>query len=140
MPSRPVDVDRELVLAGRDASTAAAIESAASAGEIDASLETAARLPASAVRAGEDVSLLGVDIERDGGTLFFGSGVPQASEDDEGRMLRAPRRLADAHTPLPPQFGVNRGHVFAAELGAVLRAVNACPIPGVSAPRPCRQD
>jgi class 3 adenylate cyclase/tetratricopeptide (TPR) repeat protein len=206
---------RELVLAGRDASTAAAIESAANAGEIGLSLEAAARLPASAVRAREDgllllrwrkapsppagasmgrpadegvvrslfpqvlgeilargapepehrvaciafvrfsgtdallerdgadavagaldatigtaqrifatedITLLAVDIDKDGGKLFLGSGVPQASEDDEGRMLRALRRLADARTPLPLQFGVNRGHVFAAEVGTRRRA------------------
>jgi len=206
---------RELVLVGRDASTAAAIESAANAGEIGLSLETAAHLPASAVRerddgllllrwrkapgppagaspqreatvnllrglfpralgevlargapepehrvaciafvrfsgtdamlehegpdavsaaldatigtaqrifATEDVTLLAVDIDKDGGKLFLGSGVPHASEDDEGRMLRALRRLADAHTPLPLQFGVNRGHVFAAEVGTKRRA------------------
>jgi len=206
---------RELVLAGADASMAAAMESAANAGEIGVSEGTAARLPASAVRpredgllllrwrqppsppagatperhAGEDtlrglfpralgevlargapepehrvacigfvrfsgtdamlenegadavaaaldatigtaqriletedVTLLAVDIDKDGGKLFLGSGVPQASEDDEGRMLRAMRRLADAGTPLPLQIGVNRGHVFAAEVGTPRRA------------------
>jgi class 3 adenylate cyclase/tetratricopeptide (TPR) repeat protein len=70
----------------------------------------------------EDITLLAVDIDKDGGKLFLGSGVPQASEDDEGRMLRALRRLADAKTPLPLQFGVNRGHVFAAEVGTPRRA------------------
>jgi class 3 adenylate cyclase len=63
-----------------------------------------------------------VDIDKDGGKLFLGSGVPLASEDDEGRMLRALRRLADAGTPLPLQIGVNRGHVFAAEVGTPRRA------------------
>jgi class 3 adenylate cyclase/tetratricopeptide (TPR) repeat protein len=206
---------RELVLAGPDASMAAATESAANAGEIGVSAGTAARLPAAAVRpredgllllrwrkppsppAGaspergvdeqtlrglfpralgavlargapepehrvacigfvrfsgtdallekegadavaaaldatigtaqriletEDLTLLAVDIDKDGGKLFLGSGVPQASEDDEGRMLRAMRRLADAGTPLPLQIGVNRGHVFAAEVGTPRRA------------------
>ena len=70
----------------------------------------------------EDITLLAVDIDKDGGKLFLGSGVPQASEDDEGRMLRALRRLADAKTPLPLQLGVNRGHVFAAEVGTPRRA------------------
>jgi class 3 adenylate cyclase/tetratricopeptide (TPR) repeat protein len=209
------ETHRELVLAGRDASLAAATEAAANAGEIGVSAATAARLPASAVRprddgllllrwrrppappAGaspqrpaeealvrslfprrlgetlargapdpehrvaciafvrfsgtdalleregpeavaaalqatvgtaqriletEDVTLLAVDLDRDGGKLFLGSGVPQASEDDEGRMLRAMRRLADAGTPLPLQIGVNRGHVFAAEVGTPWRA------------------
>jgi len=70
----------------------------------------------------EDITLLAVDIDKDGGKLFLGAGVPQASEDDEGRMLRALRRLADAHTPLALQLGVNRGHVFAAEVGTPRRA------------------
>ena len=206
---------RELVLAGPDASLAAATESAANAGEIGVSPSTAALLPASAVRpredgllllrwhrppgppagaspdrqvgedvirslfpralgevlargrpepehrvaciafvrfsgtdalleqqgadavatalqatlaaamdifADEDITLLAVDIDKDGGKLFLGSGVPRASEDDEGRMLRAMRRLADAGAPLPLQIGVNRGHVFAAEVGTPRRA------------------
>jgi len=70
----------------------------------------------------EGVTLLTVDIDRDGGKLFVVSGVPRASEDDEGRMLRALRRIADADLPLPLQFGVNRGHVFAAEVGTARRA------------------
>lgn len=70
----------------------------------------------------EGVTLLAVDIDHDGGKLFLGSGVPKASEDDEGRMLRALRRLADERTPLPLQIGVNRGHVFAAEVGTPRRA------------------
>ena len=37
-------------------------------------------------------------------------------------MLRALRRIADADLPLPLQLGVNRGHVFAAEVGVPERA------------------
>ena len=37
-------------------------------------------------------------------------------------MLRALRRIADADLPLPLQLGVNRGHVFAAEVGVDGRA------------------
>lgn len=70
----------------------------------------------------EGVTLLSVDIDSDGGKLFLGSGVPRASEDDEGRMLRALRRIAAVDLPLPLQFGVNRGHVFAAEVGTEHRA------------------
>jgi class 3 adenylate cyclase/tetratricopeptide (TPR) repeat protein len=70
----------------------------------------------------EGVTLLAIDIDSDGGKLFLGSGVPLASEDDGGRMLRALRRVADAGTPLPLQFGVNRGHVFVAEVGTPWRA------------------
>jgi hypothetical protein len=66
----------------------------------------------------EGVTLLAIDIDNDGGKLFLGSGVPTASEDDEGRMLRALRRIVDRGAPLPLQAGVHRGHVFAAEVGA----------------------
>jgi tetratricopeptide (TPR) repeat protein len=48
--------------------------------------------------------------------------VPTASEDDEGQTLRALRRIAAASLPCPVQMGVNRGHVFAAELGTSWRA------------------
>ena len=70
----------------------------------------------------EGVTLLAIDIDRDGGKFFLGAGVPFAHEDDEGVMLRALRRIADARLPLPLQIGVNRGHAFAAEVGAPARA------------------
>ncbi|MEQ1802351.1 MAG: adenylate/guanylate cyclase domain-containing protein [Gammaproteobacteria bacterium] len=206
---------RELILAGEDASLAARTEGAASSGEIAVSAATAALLPASAVSARDDgtlllrwrqppkppgprssapaasrellrglfparlgevlesgppepehrvgciafvrfsgtddllrsagpdalaealqatvatvqealdaegVTLLTIDIDNDGGKLFLGSGVPRASEDDEGLMLRALRRVHGRGTPLPLQSGVNRGHVFAAEVGTSWRA------------------
>ncbi|MFN2344115.1 MAG: AAA family ATPase, partial [Dermatophilaceae bacterium] len=65
----------------------------------------------------EGVTLLATDLDSDGGKFFLGSGIPIAFEDNEGRMLRALRRIADADSPLPLQLGVNRGHVFAAEVG-----------------------
>ncbi len=206
---------RELVLAGPDATIAAATEGAANAGEIGVSPATAERLPASAVRdrgdgllllrwrkppsppAGatpdrpvseltlrrlfpralgealsrgrpdpehrvaciafvrfsgtdrmleqdgpdavamalqatletameifedEGITLMAVDIDKDGGKLFLGAGVPQAAEDDEDRMIRALRKLVTAGTPLPLQAGINRGHVFVAEVGTTRRA------------------
>ena len=65
----------------------------------------------------EEVTLLATDLDSDGGKFFLGSGIPTAFEDNEGRMLRALRAIADAGSPLPLQLGVNRGHVFAAEVG-----------------------
>ena len=70
----------------------------------------------------EGVTLLAVDVDVDGAKVFAGSGVPHASEDDEGRMLRALRHIVDVGTPLPVQLGVNRGHVFVAEVGTPTRA------------------
>ncbi len=69
----------------------------------------------------EDVALLSVDAEEDGVKVFASSGVPLTSEDDEGRMLRACREIVAAGLPLPVQVGINRGHVFAAELGTGTR-------------------
>jgi class 3 adenylate cyclase len=71
----------------------------------------------------EDIALLYVDVDANGGKLFCSSGVPRTSEDDEGRMLRAARSIIDAGTPLPLQVGIHRGHVFAGELGADDQAV-----------------
>lgn len=70
----------------------------------------------------EGVTLLAVDVDKDGGKVFAGSGVPHASEDDESSMLRALRAILDSGCPLPLQAGVNRGHVFAAEVGTLSRA------------------
>ncbi|MCZ6656907.1 MAG: AAA family ATPase [Gammaproteobacteria bacterium] len=70
----------------------------------------------------EGVTLLAIDVDRDGGKLFLAAGVPTSHEDDEGVMLRALVRLATISLPLPLQIGVNRGHVFAAEIGGRTRA------------------
>jgi class 3 adenylate cyclase/tetratricopeptide (TPR) repeat protein len=77
---------------------------------------------AQAAFAAEDVALLCVDCDSGGGKLFCSSGVPLTSEDDEGRMLRAARAITRAAPPLPLQIGINRGHVFAAEVGIPWRA------------------
>jgi class 3 adenylate cyclase/tetratricopeptide (TPR) repeat protein len=70
----------------------------------------------------EDIALLCVDCDADGGKIFSSAGVPLTSEDDEGRMLRAAQVILAAHPPLPLQIGINRGHVFAAEVGTPRRA------------------
>ena len=70
----------------------------------------------------EGVTLLQVDVDVDGGKIFAGSGMPYASEDDDGQMLRALRRIAAQTVPLPLAMGVNRGHVFVAEIGTSRRA------------------
>jgi class 3 adenylate cyclase/tetratricopeptide (TPR) repeat protein len=71
----------------------------------------------------EDIALLYVDVDANGGKLFCSSGVPLTSEDDEGRMLRAARTIIDANPPLQLHVGIHRGHVFAGELGAPSQAV-----------------
>ena len=49
----------------------------------------------------EDVALLYVDVDANGGKLFCSSGVPLTSEDDEGRMLRAARSIIDSEHAAP---------------------------------------
>jgi class 3 adenylate cyclase/tetratricopeptide (TPR) repeat protein len=71
----------------------------------------------------DDVTLLTTDLDVDGGKFFLAAGLPKASEDDEGRMLRAVRRIMDCDLPVPLQAGVNRGHVFVAEIGTRHQAV-----------------
>ncbi|TVR27944.1 MAG: hypothetical protein EA389_01510, partial [Ilumatobacter sp.] len=78
---------------------------------------------AQAAFAAEDIALLCVDVDANGGKLVCSSGVPLTSEDDEGRMLRAARSVIDGGTPLPLRVGINRGHVFAGELGTADQAM-----------------
>ena len=70
----------------------------------------------------EDVALLCVDCDVGAAKIFCSSGVPITSEDDEGRVLRAAKAIVAADPPLPLQIGINRGHVFAAEMGTARRA------------------
>ncbi len=69
----------------------------------------------------EGVTFLGSDIDENGGKIILVAGVPTASDDGEGRMLRALRAIADCPLPLGLQIGVNRGHVFAGEIGDEFR-------------------
>jgi class 3 adenylate cyclase/tetratricopeptide (TPR) repeat protein len=69
----------------------------------------------------ESVTFLASDIDEDGGKLILVTGVPRTQTDDEGRMLRTLRALADADVALSVQMGVNHGHVFAGPLGASRR-------------------
>ena len=70
----------------------------------------------------EEVTFLGTDIDKDGGKVILVSGAPVSRGDDEGRMLRAVRRIADATLTLPVRIGVNRGHIFAGEIGPLVPA------------------
>src|SRR5204863_3375966 len=70
----------------------------------------------------EGVAFLATDIDQDGGKFILVSGVPRSQEDDEGRLMRAVRRIADADSVLPLKIGVHRGHVFAGIVGAPHRA------------------
>jgi class 3 adenylate cyclase/tetratricopeptide (TPR) repeat protein len=64
-----------------------------------------------------NVCLLGSDVAGDGGKLLLSAGAPRVLGDDEERMLLALRQIIDARPTLPVRIGVNRGHVFAGEIG-----------------------
>lgn len=63
------------------------------------------------------VTFLGTDINEDGAKVILVTGVPFAREEDEGRLLRALRRIVDSESELNLHIGVNQGHVFAGEIG-----------------------
>jgi class 3 adenylate cyclase/tetratricopeptide (TPR) repeat protein len=67
------------------------------------------------------VTFLETDIDRDGGKIILVAGAPQTAGEDEERILRAARGIADLQTPLPLRIGVSRGRVFAGEVGAEFR-------------------
>jgi class 3 adenylate cyclase/tetratricopeptide (TPR) repeat protein len=67
------------------------------------------------------VSVLGSDIDHDGGKIILVSGVPRAAGDDEERMLHTVRAIMDARTTVPVRIGVNRGPVFAGDIGPPFR-------------------
>ncbi len=68
-----------------------------------------------------DVCFLESDVDQDGGRIVLVAGAPVASENDEERMLRTVRAIVERPTQLAVQIGVNRGRVFAGEVGAPFR-------------------
>ena len=89
-------------------------------GAAAAALDTVVRSVQRAVDL-ESVTFLSSDIYANGGKITLTAGVPTAQEDDEGRLLRAVRMLMDDPQPLPISVGVNRGHVFAGDIGTRYR-------------------
>ncbi len=69
----------------------------------------------------ENVTFLASDIDANGGKVILTTGVPVTLEDDEARLLRATRRIAEVSHRLPIRAGVNRGHVFAGDIGTGFR-------------------
>ncbi len=68
-----------------------------------------------------EVTLLGSDVDEDGGKLILVSGAPIATDTDSERLLRAVRNIVDAYEGLPLKIGVNRGHVFVGDVGSPTR-------------------
>ncbi len=67
------------------------------------------------------VAFLGTDIDRDGGKIILTAGAPSASGQDEHRMLLVLREILDRRRELPVRIGVNRGAVFAGDIGPSYR-------------------
>jgi class 3 adenylate cyclase/tetratricopeptide (TPR) repeat protein len=63
------------------------------------------------------VTFLGTDLDKDGGKIILLTGAPTTSGDDERRMLVALRQIMDRDRTIPIRVGVNRGHVFAGDIG-----------------------
>ena len=63
------------------------------------------------------VTFLGTDIDHDGGKIILTAGAPTALGDDEERMLLTLRRVMDAPLSIPIRIGVNKGPVFAGDIG-----------------------
>ncbi len=69
----------------------------------------------------EGVSFLATDIDANGGKVILAAGVPASQHDDEGRILRAMRRILDAPQKFHLRAGINRGHVFTGDVGTSFR-------------------
>ncbi|HEU4865745.1 MAG TPA: adenylate/guanylate cyclase domain-containing protein, partial [Actinomycetota bacterium] len=67
------------------------------------------------------VTFLGTDIDHDGGKVILVAGAPNALGDVEGRMLLTLRSILDSETAVPVRIGVNKGHVFAGDIGPAYR-------------------
>ncbi len=65
----------------------------------------------------QGVAFLASDVDADGGKLILTAGAPTVTGDDEERMLLALRKIIDTDLPIPIRIGVNRGSVFAGDIG-----------------------
>ncbi|HXW33599.1 MAG TPA: adenylate/guanylate cyclase domain-containing protein, partial [Acidimicrobiales bacterium] len=63
------------------------------------------------------VAFLGTDIDGNGGKIILTAGAPSTSGDDEHRMLLCLSEILDVERSLVIRAGVNRGAVFAGEIG-----------------------
>lgn len=67
------------------------------------------------------ITFIGSDIYADGGKIIAIAGAPVGWPNNDERMLRALREIADTFEDLPLHIGVNRGYVFTGDVGARFR-------------------
>ena len=67
------------------------------------------------------ITFLGTDIDHDGGKVILVAGAPSTSGDDEHRMLLAVRQIMDQDRSPSVRVGINRGPVFAGDIGPTYR-------------------
>ncbi len=89
----------------------------------EAAAEALHRLVGAVEEATEEqgIALLSSDVDVDGGKLILTAGAPGSTGDDEERMLLALRAIVDANVPVSIRIGVNRGAVFAGDIGPFYR-------------------
>jgi class 3 adenylate cyclase/tetratricopeptide (TPR) repeat protein len=68
-----------------------------------------------------DVTIVGTDVDRDGGKVILVAGAPRAHEDDSDRMVAVLRNAVSAGGPLAARAGAHRGRVFAGDIGPEYR-------------------
>ncbi len=68
-----------------------------------------------------DVTFLATDVDKDGGKIILTAGAPSSTGDDERQMLLTVREIIEADLAVPVRIGVNRGAVFAGDIGPSYR-------------------
>ncbi|MEO8293157.1 MAG: tetratricopeptide repeat protein [Actinomycetota bacterium] len=69
----------------------------------------------------QGVCFLGTDVDTDGGKIILTAGAPISTENDEERMLVVGRRIIEGDRRIGVRLGINRGHVFAGDIGPAYR-------------------
>ncbi|MFO1413744.1 MAG: tetratricopeptide repeat protein [Burkholderiales bacterium] len=69
----------------------------------------------------QDVAFLASDVDQDGGKIIMTAGAPKVTGDDEERMMLALRAIITTPLAIPIRIGVNRGSVFAGDIGPFYR-------------------
>ncbi len=91
---------------------------------LDAAADALEELVVDVQRAADhyEVTFLESDVDDGGGKILLTAGAPRVMGDDEERMLLAMRRVLEGGRLLPVRIGVNRGNVFAGEIGPPYRS------------------